>query len=1278
MSERARRIEEIVETLLSIDEGERAAEVARACGADEPLRDDVVRRLDAYLSAPRDAWKPEVGSEILKYTLEERLGHGSYGEVWKVFDKQLERCDALKILYATGGLVDQALEEARATSLVRDPHVVHVYDAGVIGRGGRAYIVMELCGDQSDDDPRSIKVAEPLGRAAVDGDGSPLLSPLVAANYIMQASLGVQSVHRLGVYHRDIKPDNLLLTPKGMIKVSDFGLGGTGLARPPGSETTATSSVTISTQRGQVCGTPAYMCPEQARSERPTPLFDVYGLGATLYYLLAGTPPYQADANDSKDPASEILAKVLSDSPRPLSACGRALPEELVAICDKAMSRDPSSRYGSPGEMAKDLENWLSRRPTQALPSGRVRRLYLWYRRNALPASLGAGAVFFLVAGTVTSTLFGLQADYRRGQAENATFVANAEKKDAQELFHLASQALNNSTNEIVHNDRLLDLDAEDLRKDLLRSGLPFYLELVKRRRTDSELRTDQAAARSAYGQILAETGSREDAIVQFEAAREAFESLAREHPEIHLHLSHLGTCYYNLGAVLIAAGKTVEGERNWKKADEIWTDLFKTHPEVPEYETQLQSLLLELQGLYGHQGREHDAEIVGGRLEEYQRQHPVDDQNLAEFQKFLKELSGNLELLDHEDTKSQGFKHIKHSEDFLEGLRQKYPASPRAQEMSARAYLELVPVYVIQNQLSDARRVYDRLISTYARLVEAHPKVGRYRDELFKCYLAQADLYMKDDRVADGRRFLKKGIVLAERMVRDSPGQVAPCLDLVRADSALGKAEQSAGRLAESEAAYRAARDAISQLAHEHPDNLTLKDGHASANLDLARACLRLNRRPDALSLYRDASDIYRQLVAAKPDNDEYLRGLGRTQASLGELYSETGGKAPLFRMAATTAYDQSREALQKLVGRGLKGGDREDRVQLARVQTQLGLLYRESNRPRDAEKAFQHALKMRETTARGGGGPGDQAALAQGHVHLGNLYRDTRRFEPAEASYREALSILGPLVEDNKTSLESRYLYDMAALQVNMSFLYEKTGRPELAIDVLMRAVKAQHALVARFPERPDFAVNYGGGLVNLGHWERTHGSPEKALDWYDRGVKSLEKTRSQLEDDPKVKLFLRNAHWGRAEAHALLGHHADSLRDWDQALALNEKDDQFDLRSGRAKALAVVGDHAGAITETTELARMPNLKPVSFYELARIASVAAAAAARDERLVEAERGDKKRACSVLAINLLTRSAESGLFKSDSNLKELESDKVFDILRDQPEYKLLIINIK
>jgi len=317
-----------------------------------------------------------------RYRLDTCLGRGAMGVVYRAEDQELRRIVAVKILDVRlfhDPLAEQRFQrEAEALAALQHGNVVAVYDRGRTPEGIH-FLVMELLDGSTlaallaasaDSDPASALAAAGI----VTGD--PLWARRVAG-WARDLARGLAAAHAGGLVHRDVKPSNVFVTRDGRPVLLDFGIA----ARRADQRLTATQTT---------LGTPWYMPPEQLRAGGggpAEPTLDVYGLGATLYHLLARRPPYEGDA-------AAVLAALPTQDPAPLAAVQPDLPRDLRAIVERCLERDPARRYPTAAALAADLDAFLAHQPVQARPLGRVgRKLRQWRRAPARPVAVLAAAV---------------------------------------------------------------------------------------------------------------------------------------------------------------------------------------------------------------------------------------------------------------------------------------------------------------------------------------------------------------------------------------------------------------------------------------------------------------------------------------------------------------------------------------------------------------------------------------------------------------------------------------------------------------------------------------------------------------------------------------------------------------------------------------------------------------------------------------------------------------------------------------------------------------------
>jgi serine/threonine protein kinase len=302
--------------------------------------------------------------------LGEQIGNGGYGEVWRATDTVLSRSVAIKLLHprhtGQGEAVARFRAEARLAAALSHENIAQVYDYGEAAGEQPPYLVMELVAGAS------------LEKVLAGGP----LDATRTMDIVAQAAAGLQAAHAAGMIHRDVKPGNLLLTPKGTVKITDFGIA----------HTVGAASVTAT---GELVGTPAYLAPERAMGEQAGPASDLYALGIVAYECLTGTRPFEGAP----------LEVALAHWHRPLPPLPASVAADVTAFVMRLTAKDPARRADDAAEVAWRaglLRDGVGTRPVP-LHRGQVTVPPDRMRRRAVIAYAGAAlaAVIVIVAASV-------------------------------------------------------------------------------------------------------------------------------------------------------------------------------------------------------------------------------------------------------------------------------------------------------------------------------------------------------------------------------------------------------------------------------------------------------------------------------------------------------------------------------------------------------------------------------------------------------------------------------------------------------------------------------------------------------------------------------------------------------------------------------------------------------------------------------------------------------------------------------------------------------------
>ena len=327
------------------------------------------------------------------YEIQERIGEGGMGVVFRARHRELGRTVALKIVaFEMGDAVARLQAEARTIAGLNHPNIVQIFGTGEYK--GHPYLALEMMSGGSLEDMLRVD----------------LPSPTRSAKILLQITEAIVAAHEIDVIHRDLKPANVLLDSDGDVKLADFGLA----------RNLNLDSQTVS---GTLLGTPGFMSPEQTMGADPAAAMDIYGLGAILYASLTGRPPFRG-AN-----IPDTLAMVRDREPVSVRSLVPSVPIDIESVCLKCLRKNPAARYGTAEELAKELRAFLAGDPVTARPPGRAEKLWRWCTRHPTIAALST-----VLCATVVLGIAGIFWQWQRAEGNAARFERAARRARAETI----------------------------------------------------------------------------------------------------------------------------------------------------------------------------------------------------------------------------------------------------------------------------------------------------------------------------------------------------------------------------------------------------------------------------------------------------------------------------------------------------------------------------------------------------------------------------------------------------------------------------------------------------------------------------------------------------------------------------------------------------------------------------------------------------------------------------------------------------------------------------
>jgi serine/threonine protein kinase len=953
----APQVKALLEQVLDLSPGEQRAILARrrsehpeVCARVEGLLAQAQPAfLDDLAAALRGAdWLPPAppgvgqGTRLTDYAIEEEIGRGGMAVVYRARQLSLNRVVALKMMlggqFASITEVERFRSEAESVARLQHPNIVQIHAIGE--HDGLPFLALEyvdggtLCG----------KLA-----------GQPL-APEHAALLAQTLAQAIHHAHERGIVHLDLKPGNILLALAGTArfdeavpKITDFGLARrweeSGLAP-------AVSNV--------IRGTPSYMAPEQAARSNTAKIgrcSDVYALGAVLYEMLTGRPPFRATTT------LETLELVHSQEPVPPRQLYPKVPRDLETICLKCLSKEPGQRYITAQDLAEDLGRLLQGRPIQARPVGVVGRVWRWCRRRPGVAGLTAALILALVSGLVGSLYLWRQAEDSAALAQTNERRARAQEERAvqhlraEEAARQWAEDQSRQTRQLLvkcfqvsRDPSLQRPTSQPVRLELLLEIEARYRQLLRERGDDPVLRAELAEVTTSVGGLHLSTGHIDKARPAFQKALGLWQGLVREHSRSREYRAGLARAHEWMVSVHQGEGYLPRQLQSFEEAYRLWQALARERP-TPEVLRSLASCSSEIGGLTA---------VV---------------------------------------TPVKARRHLEEARGLLTQLLAADPRDRRARQVLAATYLTLAELHYPQAP-KERVRCWRLAYDLYRQLHREEPGVIGFTTQLARCCLFLSEGRAKDPLATQAIALYDQSRRQLEDQYRADP-ENANVAALVGCYQGLGYCYQQVGRKEQAMDAFQRCAELGQQLATRHPHVVKFGWSMVDGLCGVALIQLETGRPAQARTTARQAVAAFARLARGRSFSADAPQGLWGQFKSIASCLRLRGDAAEALALAQRVK-DIFEELYRESPDQGIYGFlASEAWLQIAKSRWRLGP-------PEKTEAALRQALQVqRQVCDRFPGLPEYQLALAERWFRLGRFLVEQERRAEAEKCFLEQVKL-------------------------------------------------------------------------------------------------------------------------------------------------------------------------------------------------------------------------------------------------------------------------------
>ena len=974
------------------------------------------------------------------YELVGEIGRGAMGVVYKARQTGLKRLVALKMVLAAGRASKLELTrfqiEAEAVAKLDHPNIVKIYEIGEVD--GLPFFSLEF-----------VSGGTLSGRIK-----SNPATARQAATIMRGIAEGMDFAHKRGIVHRDLKPANILLSAPDQTgedvdfskipldrftaKITDFGLAKT------------LEEDSIQTREGAIMGTPSYMAPEQAmgKTREVGPVSDIYGLGAILYDLLTGIPPFRGET------VMDTIQQVIHREPVPPTRLNTKLPTDLGTICLKCLEKDPKKRYSTAGELAADLRRYLDGEPIIARPTPVYEKAWKWARRKPAQAALAGMVTMVALFASIGGYWLALHEKTRadenfrlKEQANREKSTAIAQKQKAEENFRLALAAVEQLLTKVGQNRLAHEPRMERTRRELLVQAKQFLNRFTDERADDPALQWQNGRTLAQLGSIEEMLGNFQEAEKNLNLACKQLQIVLEKQPDDPKILADLADSYQALGLVLAQLKSSTLAQDKFEQS----ITLRKNLPLSAETLTKQSATLFQTAQLLKDQGK------------------------LKQAQSYLVQTVDNLRATLN------------------------LPGTGDLQKHSLlKALLGLAQADLEDGNFKSSSKSLEEALEIGSELVKKHADNPDYRIDLALAWNEKGKLW-KDLDPAKSEASYKEAITIQDSLIADFPATPYYRQELAGTLNNLGILLQAVGNSNNAENAFNRSINIRDKLAKDIP---WVPDHRKDLAAGLNNRGIQLqiqNRIKEARPLYEKALADLVQLVGEHPKSLEYSLELAKTYLNESVLLENLGQK-----QESSTNYEKCLELLTKLNRE--HPDSQEVRKTLATAKLNRAIFSQLSQPLPETVKLYEESIQLFDSLKAEFPDQVDfqhQQALAL--LNLGNLLKDNNQGNLAEKNWLAACDLLEKLIH-SRSSIP-KFKLDLALAYNELGIHLASTKRSDVADQTFEKAVSLLRELLAGNKDALEYRLELGKTYSNLGMWAVSRNLGPKAVDYFTQAIQTLQ---------------------------------------------------------------------------------------------------------------------------------------------------------------------------